>query len=1014
MYRGHLGREIVRWLLIEIQSDRSKPESECYFLEQATVPNHFGIVDGPFLYPHGVFNDRSTLFEKLKSSISDGGIIYTLQPITCTKLFIANTLNPSFFHSINQPSIFEDKAKKGPQVALSFRTDPTPSLTTLSLSGGCITINVMEARMLRNRAAGKPPSPYCSVSLHQSRRGQLAAATSGATLSHMKAMHVLAPQHRTATVDGSTDPVWADAVTLHSAYASSPMQDAMGAQQERSRLQPLLLRPLSLLVTCHDEGCTRTDNFLGQVLLSDWKPGARLERWCPLYTRCGKLQINHMGNISAVKIRLADDRSTSPLLAQVTAASERIQARVRSRLARRDYADALRHLASEDGTAGSARDSERGGRQDLSARLCLGSLQRLRAVRAASESQRVSRVMHHVGGCLVDRSGMALSDADVGRLAAQALARLDEAEALSALGLDLLNDGHAGLARKYLGRALQHLRLLDAGARRTKRYWAVLTRIVLSDCVDDADMELLVADAIESDSEGRLPGPGPPRSLESRSAAGGASGGGFQVSGHWHLHRDETGAPSPSPPARPIRESRPGPGCTALVWGRSGQPEQGGTVTSTPTPSQPAHAWQPRPAVTATVEAAGHRQVGAPRLGRRFGLGSGGGGPGFGGQVPTVAPSPCQSSSRSADAVWPALTPYRNPSLQVTSESPAADAAGSEYLKHAARAVIMMDSESLGPPHPNSSMKSHVQWLTDSAPSSASGRATPPSEWPGQPEYTAGGPGPGGFRVKLPTRSEPTFAQASGGDRGEEAARLAQALGGSESDQPAGSHGPGRRRGGARDAKLPVERLIEACRDFGRPRVIRTPLTPRRSTPMPAAGDSEAGGPEPGRLRSAGWSGQRGADDSDPAPGPDNAWETRSADGEAAAQREAHGTRNTAESVAVTRNTAEGRAVRRADQLQRLQRLSASLGYAGGGGAGAAAPASGSEGRLSRKAPAGGERRTLSPPPVWVEGRGARTRWDLADGGRRGETGRIREAGSRHDRLSFLEASLQLMDRERI
>ena len=150
-------------------------------------------------------------------------------------------------------------------------------------------------------------------------------------------MHALQPQHSTASVMGTTDPVWADSIVLHTAYTSSPIQDDMGVQQERARLQPLLMRSISLLLTCHDEGCTKTDNFLGQVLLSDWKPGTRLERWCPLYTRCGKLQINHMGNISAVKLRLLDNRSTSnsDMLARATTSSERIQANLRRLLATR-------------------------------------------------------------------------------------------------------------------------------------------------------------------------------------------------------------------------------------------------------------------------------------------------------------------------------------------------------------------------------------------------------------------------------------------------------------------------------------------------------------------------------------------------------------------------------------------------------------------------------------------------------------------------------------------------------
>ena len=293
---------------------------------------------------------------------------------------------------------------------------------------------------------------------------------------------------------GTTDPVWADSIVLHTAYTSSPIQDAMGVQQERARLQPLLMRSLSLLLTCHDEGCTKTDNFLGQVLLSDWKPGTRLERWCPLYTRCGKLQINHMGNISAVKLRLSDNRSTSnsDMLARATTASERIQANLRRLLATRDYCHALAHLASvvTSELPGS------GAHHDLSARLCLGSLQRLRAARAVA-SQRVSGVMRHVGELLVDRSGIELSDMNAELLATQTREGLDQAEALSSLGLDLLNDGHAGLARKYLRRALDRLRPLDARARRTRRFWAVLTRIVLSDCVEDDDMEALLAEAIE-------------------------------------------------------------------------------------------------------------------------------------------------------------------------------------------------------------------------------------------------------------------------------------------------------------------------------------------------------------------------------------------------------------------------------------------------------------------------------------------------------------------------------------
>jgi hypothetical protein len=99
---------------------------------------------------------------------------------------------------------------------------------------------------------------------------------------------------------------------------------------------------------------------------------------------------------------------------------------------------------------------------------------------------------------------------------------------------------------------------------------------------------------------------------------------------------------------------------------------------------------------------------------------------------------------------------------------------------------------------------------------------------------------------------------------------------------------------------------------------------------------------------------------------------------------------------------AQDRAIWRAEQMQRLQRLSASLGDSG------VSPVLGPQQFAGTRG-----RRALSPPPaVYEEGSLARRWWDGMDEEERGSGTRAGMRGD--DRLTYLEAALRLLDKDHI
>ena len=174
-YRGHLGREIVRWLIIEIQSDKNYKDMLC------SSPDRDGNSSfrcGVEVFPQPMFKDRNKVFEKLtlfaypNSPSCDSP---ALVPCTCENLFERQ--------KIASPKVFEGTTSlkhesKGLKISnckplannssanINFRSH------SVSMAGGSIALEIVVARMLRHRAIGKPPNPFCRLSLHQSCRAR--------------------------------------------------------------------------------------------------------------------------------------------------------------------------------------------------------------------------------------------------------------------------------------------------------------------------------------------------------------------------------------------------------------------------------------------------------------------------------------------------------------------------------------------------------------------------------------------------------------------------------------------------------------------------------------------------------------------------------------------------------------------------------------------------------------------------------------------------------------------------
>ncbi len=62
LYRGHLGREIVRWLIIEMECDKDKNASRFHSQNREAERPSKIVMEGYYLYTQEYFNDQNTLF----------------------------------------------------------------------------------------------------------------------------------------------------------------------------------------------------------------------------------------------------------------------------------------------------------------------------------------------------------------------------------------------------------------------------------------------------------------------------------------------------------------------------------------------------------------------------------------------------------------------------------------------------------------------------------------------------------------------------------------------------------------------------------------------------------------------------------------------------------------------------------------------------------------------------------------------------------------------------------------
>ena len=171
-----------------------------------------------------------------------------------------------------------------------------------------VTAHILEAKRLGGRRYSGLPDPSCWISLHCRskvfRDADAGAGNSGGEVSlmDMKAQHTMQPHFKSPAVKQAQDPTWNSSVSLNKAYRSfSVMVD--GFEHRSARSEALGGEPINLFLTVHDEGEMK-NNFLGQAAILDICPSSVVDRWVTLQRRDGMPQIDSLGRVSSVRIKV--------------------------------------------------------------------------------------------------------------------------------------------------------------------------------------------------------------------------------------------------------------------------------------------------------------------------------------------------------------------------------------------------------------------------------------------------------------------------------------------------------------------------------------------------------------------------------------------------------------------------------------------------------------------------------------------------------------------------------------
>jgi len=169
-----------------------------------------------------------------------------------------------------------------------------------------VTVRILEAKMLTARRFGGLPDPCCWISLHhRSKKSNYSRRKEGrdgeVSVMDMKAQHTMRPHFKSDIVKQAQDPVWNSSTSLNVAYqCTSVIVD--GIEHESATFSALSGQAVNLFLTVHDDGARHS--FLGQAAICDILPGASVDRWVTLQRRDGSPQMDSMGRVSSVRVKI--------------------------------------------------------------------------------------------------------------------------------------------------------------------------------------------------------------------------------------------------------------------------------------------------------------------------------------------------------------------------------------------------------------------------------------------------------------------------------------------------------------------------------------------------------------------------------------------------------------------------------------------------------------------------------------------------------------------------------------
>jgi len=194
------------------------------------------------------------------------------------------------------------------------RHDSSDRIVENRQSDGVI-VHVLEARMLGARRHGGLPDPCCWISLHHRNKisrncdGVSGSCCGEVSAMDMKAQHTMRPHFKTPIIKHAQDPVWNSTTMLSVAYRSTSVL-VEGIKHESASLESLDAHPINLFLTVLDGGESKM-SFLGQASVQEILPGAVVDRWVTLQRRDGSTQMDSLGRVSSVRIKI-EYTSTQP------------------------------------------------------------------------------------------------------------------------------------------------------------------------------------------------------------------------------------------------------------------------------------------------------------------------------------------------------------------------------------------------------------------------------------------------------------------------------------------------------------------------------------------------------------------------------------------------------------------------------------------------------------------------------------------------------------------------------